>query len=469
MEILDSMSKITTKEDFTTSSPENKAEATTTATYTDNAQLESQLLSEAESNEMYGNYDPNVSQPFYHPYNPEDNPANFAAPTPPSTSQPPVSQATPTAENEQERFRKFDEIRKRPYKKNPTEFIAGRFPRKHVTVIAGAPDVGKSLTLEKLYADLSKGGEIFGGMAYEEKPLKSIVITGELPIESILERNEDFDFGIDFNYVEIIDVRNMAEENINIDIDLSKTGNSQSVSGREYIEHLAQSNPDVMIFDSLGALYHGKENDNQGLIETFTWLYGLAKKYNIAVLVVHHIRKRLFNERKKPLELEDIIGGSAITRYCAAAFALEFDDKYGMNIIRKLKHWYKPNLKPIGYKRDKDLYDHSQLNIILDPEKNTPATAKTETQNKPFDWKKLLNVFLQGRGQKGATLTEINAFLSSTDENVNEGTLRKELTRCEKAGKIVRISRGIYALPENELIQISDDGNQIEIEEKTDS
>ena len=323
---------------------------------------------------------------------PENKPDTNAAPTQATASE--ITQAQYLQSLEQNEFAQFDRLRKEfnPNAHYKTEFVASRFPRGHVSIIAGAPDTGKSLTLERLCADLSKGGDIFGGISHEDKPKKSIIITAELPEEVLIERNDDFNFGIDFNYVEIIDADKYSEKGIILDLNDKNRNN-----GRENIEHLAQTKGlDLLILDSLGALFSGKENDNQALIQVFVWLKKIARKYNIAVVVVHHIRKRLSNERKNPLELEDVIGGSAITRYCAVAYALEYNDKYGMNIIKTLKFWYKNRPKTIGYKAYTDLYGKSHLDIMLDLEKIAPQLQTQNTSIKT-EWQ-LLEAFLQGKG-----------------------------------------------------------------------
>lgn len=371
-----------------------------------------------------------------------------------------ITQAQYLQSLKQNDFALLDRLRSEfnPNDYKETELIAGRFPRGGVTVIAGAPDTGKSLTLERLYADLSKGGEIFGGISHEDKPKKSIIITADISSDLILERNDNFNFGIDFNYVELIDADRYEENGITFDL--------SSDNGRKNIEHLAQEKDlDILILDSLGALNSGKENDNQALIKVFSFLRKIARKYNIALVIVHHIRKRLSNERKNSLELEDIIGGSAISRYCAVAYALEYNDRYGMNVIKTLKFWYKNRPKSIGYKAYDDIYGHSHLDIILDLEKITAATQTTQNTAIKSEWRQLLDAFLQGKGTNGASLKEMTDFLINVGQEINNNTLKSEISRREKVGAIIKLKRGIYALPENEIIQNSEQGNQFNFDE----
>ena len=339
---------------------------------------------------------------------------------------------------ENEKFAQLEKIRKsfNPNIIHKTEFILGRFALGYVSLIAGEGGVGKSLILEKIYADLSKGGEILNGVSFEDKPQHSIVITADFPENLILERNEAFNFGIDYNYVEIVDAMKYAGGNVQIDL-ISK-------KGRENIEHFAQKKDlKILFLDSLGALCNIKENDNQKYIEVLIWLQSIARKYNIAIVLVHHKRKRLSNERKNPLELDDIIGGTALTRYCSAVYAIEYDDDAQMRTIRTLKFWFGKHPPKIGYKTYDDIYGKSQLSIILDVEKSITYST---IQNSVDRWE-LINAFLHGKGTNGATNKDIREYLINIGQDINENTFKSEIKRHLEKGELKALKRGLYVLP----------------------
>ena len=135
-----------------------------------------------------------------------------------------------------------------------------------------------------------------------------------------------------------------------------------------------------------------------------------------------------------------------------------------MSVIKTLKFWYKNRPKSIGYKAYDDIYGHSHLDIILDLEKNAPQIENQNTAIKS-EWRQLLDAFLQGKGTNGATRKEMIDFLSNTGQEINENTLNSEISRREKVGAIIKLKRGIYALPENEIIQNSEQGNQFNFDE----
>ena len=148
---------------------------------------------------------------------------------------------TPKEKNSgHDKFSKLDSLRHsfdthREIKK--TEYLGGLFPRGGITVIAGHAGVGKTLFMQRLFHDLSKGGEIFGGFAHEDKPLKSIILAGEFGENGLAERAQEFNWHSDKNFVEVIDFITFEENGISFNL-CEKEGQSN-------IEHLAASKPDL--------------------------------------------------------------------------------------------------------------------------------------------------------------------------------------------------------------------------------
>ena len=240
-----------------------------------------------------------------------------------------------------------------------TEFIGGLFARGYVSVVAGAPGVGKTIFEQRIIHDLSRGGDIFGGFAHEDKPRHSILISGEFKEEGFIERAQAFDWHSDKNFVEVIDTLDFEKKGISFALNDSE--------GRANLEHVAASCRDVLFLDSLGTLFCGKENDNSEIIKLFSFLMRLASDYNIAIVVIHHSRKRLASEQQRPLTIDDLIGGNGITRYTYSVIAIEYRYDIKTNIVRCLKSWGKI-FKPFTYKVKKNLYDNgSYLDINLEP------------------------------------------------------------------------------------------------------
>ena len=85
------------------------------------------------------------------------------------------------------------------------ETIAGMFPRDYVSVIVAAPGIGKTWNMQKLVDDLSLGGPILNGFAYEPKPLKSLIFEGEAGEQLLLKRAKLTQWDADIDKVIVYD------------------------------------------------------------------------------------------------------------------------------------------------------------------------------------------------------------------------------------------------------------------------
>jgi RecA/RadA recombinase len=118
--------------------------------------------------------------------------------------------------------------------------------------------------------------------------------------------------------------------------------------------------PPIVVIDALsGAHKSGKENGNDEMKPVMKKLAGLAQKYNIAVLVVHHLNKPIAGVAPYPITIHRLRGASAIPQYCRSILALGSPDvnqpeKRRMDVI-KLNLAKKP--APVGY----ELSDHGPL------------------------------------------------------------------------------------------------------------
>lgn len=363
--------------------------------------------------------------------------------------------------NEDNSFSALDAMR-HPFdvtKKVPkTEYIAGLFVRGGITVIVGAPGVGKTILMQKIFTDLSnvapnEESEILYGFAKETKPRKSIIIAGEFGENGLIERAQEFGFDANKHFVEVIDLITAEENGINLSINEKE--------GQQNIEHLASSLPDLLILDSFATLYTGKENENGEILKVFRWLLKIARQFNIAVVVVHHARKRLANEQQKPLTLDDVIGGNGISRCAARVIAIERNSKLGANLVTCLKSWG-PYFKPFAFKVKDGLYKGIQgasyIDIDLNPDEIDAETLNTKN-SKPAPASQAENqrrevlAILKARNTHNATIQETREILG-IDENDEraKNTLNQTLTRMVREGVIIRVNnkRGVYSLPEIE-------------------
>ena len=368
-------------------------------------------------------------------------------------------------------FAAFDSLRhnfntRREIKK--TEYIGGLFPRGGITVIVGASGVGKTTIEQKIIHDLSLGGDILNGFAHEDKPRKSIIIAGELGEEGLTERAQEYGWHSDMNFVEVIDLLDFEEKGHSLILN-EKTGKAN-------IEHLAKTPAlDLLFLDSFGMFYTGKETDNDELRTVFHWLLSIARKCKIAIVIIHHSRKRLSSEQIKPLTLDDVIGGNAISRYAHRVIAVEYNAMYKANFFTCLKSWG-PYFKPFTYKKNPGFYGgEPYLEITLEPgeiETSTTKNKNTTSTSEATIPRSMITAFLKGKEGNQATTKEIRDIINikendKENEETTNNTIIQILKRMIDNGEIIRVKRGLYALPKPEHTNEEAESAKVNNEETT--
>jgi hypothetical protein len=83
-------------------------------------------------------------------------------------------------------------------------------------------------------------------------------------------------------------------------------------------DHLAEFRPDLLIVDVLAEIHDLNESDNASIKQVMRRLTGLARKYNLAILCIHHFRKGA----TEPGDVDAIRGATAIVNTARQAFTL---------------------------------------------------------------------------------------------------------------------------------------------------
>jgi putative DNA primase/helicase len=109
--------------------------------------------------------------------------------------------------------------------------------------------------------------------------------------------------------------------------------------------------PPLVVIDALSGAHKSKESGNDEMKLVMKKLAGLAQRFNIAVLVVHHLNKPAPGVASYPISIHRLRGASAIPQYCRSILALGTPDvnqpeNRRLDVI-KLNIARKP--EPIGY------------------------------------------------------------------------------------------------------------------------
>lgn len=345
----------------------------------------------------------------------------------------------------------------RPVEK--TELIGGLFPRGYVSVIVAPSGTGKSLFIQKVFTDLSIGGEFLKGhdgddnacLVDNEPARKCVILCGELGEQGLRERATEFDLHPNSENVIVLDQTACEAAHISFMLD--------STDGIANLEFIARTKPDILFIDSFSAFFGGKENDNSECNAVFGTLRRIASQHQVAIVLCHHSRKRLSTEQSKPLTLDDVVGSGAITRHVYSVIAIEFKSNTKINLIASLKCWGK-KFKTFGYAIRYGLYEHPHIEIDFAPQEldDEKVHANTSNTGQKAEWQIKLCGFLLGKGKQGATRDEILEAIG--EDGIERDTFIKRITRMKDKGEIVKIQRGRYALPEDKLIQTEKDNEK---------
>ena len=300
----------------------------------------------------------------------------------------------------------------------PQEFVGGLFPRKYVSLLVAPPGTGKTIFMQKFSSDLSIGGSIFDGFAEDEPPRKILILAGEAGYELLLRRAASMKWAINPQNVKVIDQHEAEQKNLSVMLD--------DKEGGENIKRLVDMyKPDIIFFDSFMSFHDRDENKAPDMKPIVQKLSTLANDFNIAVVLVHHSRKRLAKERTLSLNQDDVIGSSVFNRLVGLIVAIEpMKEDERTLLVRPLKSWF-ATFMPFTYKLTENLYGGTTIQTDL-----APASVNS---SKIAVWN-----YLRDNFEVGEWFSFSQIILSEIEGNVTEWQLRRILTHFVKNGKLQR-------------------------------
>lgn len=251
----------------------------------------------------------------------------------------------------------------------PDEFIGGMFPKGDISMVVAGTGIGKTWFLQKFVSDLSIGGAIFDGFAYEAEPKLSLVFAGEAGYKRMIHRAAETQWPVNTRNVPIYSMIECEQEGISLALD--------EEDGRRNIELLLKKhNPHIVFFDTLSSFHSSDENKSMEMKPIFKYLLGLARDRNIAVVLMHHTRKRKIREQRLPMSQDEVIGSSISNRLVSLIIGIEpiqtdadiENDNGGnaTNLVKVLKTWF-TKFPPFTYKITDGADDRTTMEIDLNP------------------------------------------------------------------------------------------------------
>lgn len=130
-------------------------------------------------------------------------------------------------------------------------------------------------------------------------------------------------------------------------------------------DEIRKAKPCLVIVDSLAAWMSKDESDSESMGNMLNGLKRFAKHYKLAVVVVHHYRKRKASERNLPHTKDDAVGSGKLTRLAGAVYGLE-KQADGWRLLKSHCSWLKEKRSDgiVFSWRLADL-DHEKINIEI--------------------------------------------------------------------------------------------------------
>lgn len=250
-----------------------------------------------------------------------------------------------------------------PEKANIPETI-WYFPRKHYAVLAADPGIGKSILSMKICADLSMGLAVLGGKA--EPPRKVLFLNGEASKGIFNYRFRSSAWMFDPEMFKVIHEEDCQENGVNLSLD--------SPEGRENLGMLIKEvSPDLLLIDSLPAYFNGDINDAQSMTSLSRFLKEIASRHNMAVVLVHHFRKRRTQDSEAEITLNEIQGSNAVLKLAGLLIGIEKrketnqeGESGNFRLVKCLKSWLR-EFPPFSYEIQEDENGQLVLSVNLDP------------------------------------------------------------------------------------------------------
>ena len=272
--------------------------------------------------------------------------------------------------------------------------------------------------MQKFVSELSIGGSILGGFAEDEPVRKSLIFAGEAGYELLIRRGAMMKWAITPENVLVVDQYTAETKDIPLMLDDSK-------GWANVLRTLDMTKPDIVFFDTFSSFHESDENKATEMKPIMKKLAALARDTDIAVVLVHHSRKRLAKERTLSLNQDDVIGSSIFNRLVGLIIGIEpMKDNEKVLLVRQLKSWF-TSFSSFTFELKEKFYGGMEVVTDLAP------ASVNNTKANVWD-------YLQTNFRKGEWFSSTQIILSEIEGNISDRTLRRILADLIKTGKLTR-------------------------------
>ena len=169
-----------------------------------------------------------------------------------------------------------------------------------------------------------------------------------------------------------------------------------------------------------GQKLNAYENDNFNLQNIYT----LANKHNIAIVFLHHTKKKSEND-----VFDEMNGSTGIQSNCDSMIVLSSDRKIGKNIVLSCL--------------PKDA-EQKEFEVALNPKCLWEYVGKLGAANRTKIQKAILASIKKLESGDGAKASDIKDSVIKEDDSWTKDHIQVELTRLLDNAEIVKVTRGVY-------------------------
>jgi hypothetical protein len=284
-------------------------------------------------------------------------------------------------------------------------------------LLAGKPKIGKSWLALQLAVCVSLGKPLFDSITVQKTGVLYFAL--EDNVRRIKKRLE----------------RKLGESELPENLYFETESPRASVGGLAKIENFIREYPDVklIIVDTLARFRDVSGSNKNSYLEDYSAITGLKKiadKYEITILIIHHLRK--FDNTEDPLD--NISGTTGITGATDANIVLQRDRKSNVAIM---------------YVEGRDV-ERQEIDLKFDT--NTVSWCLTSPVEKLTPERREIVELLQKASKENKTMSpkEISNALGKNGESI-----RQLLMKMVSDGDIEYVARGEYTIINN----IDNNGN----------
>jgi hypothetical protein len=249
------------------------------------------------------------------------------------------------------------------------QVLPGVAAKGDVGILVGPQKGCKSWLALRISCELSTGGIVLDGFA-EVEPHKVLYLMYDNVGENrTLGRIRKAGWAFNQNNLRFVFNENIRRVGATMDLDQPDS----------VFESLIYSwKPDMVIIDTLGSSHSKIEGKNEDMKPIMMKLTSIARDNNIAILVLHHTRKRRVAEYGIEMQQDDTVGGGIILRLASAITGVEKrlnENGETVHTVKSLGSWYR-EFPPFEFSLIDEADERGRIWLKM-PINHTPGVDKT--------------------------------------------------------------------------------------------